>query len=115
MTTAEITAKTQKLAEAGIDARTINVDMEMRLGRKLDPEEAQALQDGWRAAAPARHERYRQSQQRAADERRTTAVRVGADTYEFTTRTKAEEFAANHNVHAKPMGWQRAKIIPSGR
>jgi hypothetical protein len=70
MTTTEITAKAQKLAESGIDARTIGVDMEMRLGRKLNPDEAQALQDGWRAAAPARHERYRRQQQEAADARR---------------------------------------------
>jgi hypothetical protein len=67
MTTAEITATTKHLAESGIDARTIAVEMEVRLGRKLAPDEAQAVQDGWRAAAPARHERYRRKQQEAAD------------------------------------------------
>ena len=70
MTTAEITAKSQHLAESGIDARTIAVDFEVRLGRKLDPAEAQALQDGWRAAAPARAARYHRKQQEAADARR---------------------------------------------
>lgn len=114
MTTAEIATKSKKLAEGGIDARTIAVDIEVRLGRKLEPGEAQAVQDGWRAAAPARHERYRKSQQQAADDRRATIVRADGDTYEFPTRTKAEEFAANYNVNAKAMGWKKAKIQPNG-
>jgi hypothetical protein len=115
MTTAEITAKVQKLAERGIDARTITLDLEDRLGRQLGPDEAQALQDGWRAAAPARHERFRRSQQQAADDRRATVVRADGDTYEFPTRTKAEEFAANYNVNAKKMGWKKATIQPNGQ
>lgn len=60
MTTRDIAAKTQKLAERGIDARTITVNFELDLKRPLTAAEAQAVQDGWRASADARFERQKQ-------------------------------------------------------
>lgn len=68
MTTDELKAKVQEMAEKGIDARTITVNFESVLGRPLNPAESDAVIDGWRAAAPARAERYRRQGQQAADE-----------------------------------------------
>jgi hypothetical protein len=56
------------MAEKGVDARTITCHFEAVLGRPLEAPEAQALQDGWRAAAKVRHARYHDENQRAADE-----------------------------------------------
>jgi len=72
MTTSQIREKAEELGARGIDARTITVNFECAQGRPLNPEEAAAVIDGWRASAPARHQRYRDKAQEAAD-----AVRSG--------------------------------------
>lgn len=72
-TPSEIQAKAQQMAEKGIDARTIHVHFETVLGRSLEQPEKDAVMDAWRASAPARHQRYRDRQQAAADEARRSA------------------------------------------
>lgn len=63
----EIRKKAQQMAEKGIDARTIAVHFECVAGGPLKPAEAQAVIDGWKAAAPVRHQKHRERQQAAAD------------------------------------------------
>lgn len=68
MTVGDIQAKAKRQGEGGLDARTIALDLECTLGRPLEPDEAQALQDGWRASAPARRRREQERDRAAAVE-----------------------------------------------
>lgn len=68
MTIGEIEAKAKRQGEKGLDVRTIWIDLECTLGRALEAPEAQALQDGWRASAPARRRREQERDRAAAVE-----------------------------------------------
>ncbi len=66
----DIEAKAKRQGEGGLDVRTIVLDLELLLARPLSPEEAQAVQDGWRASAKVRHAKEAARDLRAAEQLR---------------------------------------------